>query len=94
VLYRFLQQTADAVKDRINAVQLCGVLPQLPGILPLLLGLGYRVFSVEATLLPHLWSTIADTHTEEARMLAERVCRANSSTAVREIMGQTGHRQS
>jgi phosphoenolpyruvate-protein kinase (PTS system EI component) len=93
-LYRFLQQVADAVQDRLDAVQLCGVLPQLPGILPLLLGLGYRVFSVEATLLPHLRSTIAGTHAGEARILAERVCRAKSSAAVREILDQTGHRQS
>jgi phosphoenolpyruvate-protein kinase (PTS system EI component) len=93
-LYRFLQQVADAVQDRLDAVQLCGVLPQLPGVLPLLLGLGYRVFSVEATLLPYLWSTIAGTHSGEARMLAERICRARSSAAVREILGQSGHWQS
>ena len=93
-LYRFLRQVADAVQDRLDAVQLCGVLPQLPGILPLLLGLGYRVFSVEATLLPYLWSTITGTHAGEARMLAERICRARSSAAVRELLGQTGHWQS
>jgi len=90
-LYRFLRQVADAVQDRLDAVQLCGVLPQLPGILPLLLGLGYRAFSVEATLLPYLWPTIAGTHAGEARMLAEQVCRARSSAAVRELLGQTGH---
>jgi phosphoenolpyruvate-protein kinase (PTS system EI component) len=87
-LYRFLRQVADAVQERLDAVQLCGVLPQLPGILPLLLGLGYRAFSVEATLLPYLWQTIAGTHSGEARMLAERVCRARSSAAVRELLGQ------
>ena len=90
-LYRFLRQVADDVQDRLDAVQLCGVLPQLPGILPLLLGLGYRVFSVEATLLPHLWKTIAGTNAGEARMLAERVCRARSSAAVRELLAQAGH---
>jgi phosphoenolpyruvate-protein kinase (PTS system EI component) len=86
-LYRFLRQVADAVQDRLDAVQLCGVLPQLPGILPLLLGLGYRAFSVEATLLPYLWQTIAGAHVGEARVLAERVCRAHSSAAVRELLG-------
>ena len=87
-LYRFLWQVADAVPEqRLDAVQLCGVLPQLPGILPLLLGIGYRTFSVEAALLPHLWQTIASTHTGEARVLAERVCRARSSVDVRELLG-------
>lgn len=54
----------------------------------LLLGLGYRVFSVEATQLPYLWQTTAGTHTGEARMLAEQVCQAHSSAAVRELLGQ------
>jgi len=87
-LYRFLRQVADTVQDRLDAVQLCGVLPQLPGILPLLMGLGYRAFSVEATMLPYLWKTIAGTHSGEARMLAERACRAQSSAAVRELLGK------
>jgi phosphoenolpyruvate-protein kinase (PTS system EI component) len=85
-LYRFLRLVADAVKERLDAVQFCGVLPQLPGILPLLLGLGYRVFSVEATLLPYLRQIIAGTHAGEARLLAQRVCRARSSAAVRELL--------
>jgi phosphoenolpyruvate-protein kinase (PTS system EI component) len=92
-LYRFLRQVADNVQGRLDAVQLCGVLPQLPGILPLLLGLGYRVFSVEATLLSYLRPTIVGTHAGEARILAERVCQAKSSAAVREILGQTEHWQ-
>lgn len=92
-LYRFLQQVAEPVQDRLDAIQLCGVLPQLPGILPLLLGLGYRVFSVEAALLPYLRSTVAGTHTGEARMLVKRVCQARSSAAVRELLGQDGHWQ-
>jgi phosphoenolpyruvate-protein kinase (PTS system EI component) len=85
-LYRFLRQVADAAQDRLDAVQLCGVLPQLPGILPLLLGLGYRVFSVEAAVLPYLRETIAATHTGEARQLARQACEANSSTTVRELL--------
>jgi phosphoenolpyruvate-protein kinase (PTS system EI component) len=86
-LYRFMRQVADAVQDKIDVVQLCGVLPQLPGTLPPLLGLGYRVFSVEAALLPYLRQTIAGTHTGEAFMLAERICSAHSSAAVRELLG-------
>jgi len=87
-LYRFLRQVAGAVQDRPDAVQLCGVLPQLPGILPLLLGLGYRVFSVEAAVLPYLRQTIAATPAGEARLLARRVCEAHSSAAVRDLLGQ------
>jgi phosphoenolpyruvate-protein kinase (PTS system EI component) len=87
-LYRFLRQVADAVQDRLDAVQLCGVLPQLPGILPLLLGLGYRVFSVEAAVLPYLRQIIAATHTGEARLLAKQACEARSPAAVRDLLGR------
>lgn len=87
-LYRFLRQVADAAQDRLDAVQLCGVLPQLPGILPLLLGLGYRVFSVEAAVLPYLRQTIAATDTGEARLLAQQACEARDPVLVRNLLGQ------
>ena len=48
----------------------------------------FRARSVEATLLPYLWQTIAETHTGAACMLAERVCRARSPADVRELLGQ------
>jgi phosphoenolpyruvate-protein kinase (PTS system EI component) len=85
-LYRFLRQVANDMADRADAVQLCGVLAQLPGILPLLLGLGYRAFSVEANLLPYLAQSVASTDTSEASALAGRVCSAPSSIEVRELL--------
>jgi phosphoenolpyruvate-protein kinase (PTS system EI component) len=93
-LYRFMRQIADTAGHRLDAVQLCGVLPQLPGILPLLLGLGYRVFSVEAASLPHLRATIAATHAQEAQVFAEQICRARSSAVVRALLEQNRPRQS
>jgi phosphoenolpyruvate-protein kinase (PTS system EI component) len=87
-LYRFLRQVADAAGDHLDAVQLCGVLPQLPGMLPLLLGLGFRAFSVEAALLPWLWQTIASTRAGDARRLAERACRARDSAALRHLLAE------
>ena len=45
-LFRFLKQAADAAGDNMYKVQLCGLLPQMPGVLPVLLGMGFRVFSV------------------------------------------------
>lgn len=87
VLYRFLQQVAAGVGERADRLQLCGVLPQLPGILPVLLGLGFRVFSVEAARLPWLAQVVAQTSIGAARRLADRVCRAGSSQAVRVLLG-------
>lgn len=86
VLYRFLDTVAVAAPGQLDRVQLCGVLPQLPGILPLLLGLGFRVFSVEATMLSRLGQVIANTHITDAAALAVRVCQGQSSGEVRELL--------
>ncbi len=92
-LYRFLAQVAGAAGERLDAVQLCGVLPQLPGILPILLGLGFRVFSVEANLLPWLVRAIAQVRLSDVQALAKQVCAARDADTVRQLPGvsKTGH---
>ncbi len=87
LLWRFMQQIAMAAEARLADVQLCGVLAQLPGVLPVLLGLGYRAFSVEATLIPYLRQIIATTHTNEARQLAQQICAARESRDVLQLLG-------
>ena len=74
VLWRFMQQIAMAAEARLDRIQLCGVLAQLPGVLPILLGLGYRAFSVEAKLIPYLRHTITTTNIADAQQLAQRIC--------------------
>lgn len=86
-LYRFLQQAADAARAHLNKIQLCGVLAQLPGILPILMGLGYRVFSVEAAMLSELRRTISSTNLKEAEVLATQVCAARDAGEVRRLLG-------
>lgn len=88
-LYRFMRLIAAAAQHQTQYIQLCGVLPQLPGILPILLGLGYRIFSVEAVMLPRLRRTIAATTMSEARLLAEHVCDARGSREVRKLLGKS-----
>jgi phosphoenolpyruvate-protein kinase (PTS system EI component) len=92
-LYRFLAQVAATAGERLDAVQLCGVLPQLPGILPILLGLGFRVFSVEANLLPWLVRAIAQVRLSDVQALAMQVCTARDAGTVRQLPGvsKTGH---
>jgi phosphoenolpyruvate-protein kinase (PTS system EI component) len=88
VLYRFLREVAATGRDQLGRVQLCGVLPQLPGILPVLLGLGFRVFSVEAAQLTWLGQAIANTRLCDAESLAERVCRARSPAEVSALLAR------
>ena len=87
VLWRFMQQIARAAGTHLEMIQLCGVLAQLPGILPLLLGLGYRAFSVEAVLLPHLQQIIHTTKVADAQQLAQKICAAKDSREVLHLLG-------
>ncbi len=81
-LYRFLRQVAVAAGSQLDSVQLCGVLPQLPGVLPVLLGLGFRVYSAEARQLPWLARSAAGVRINAARVLAEQVCAARDAGSV------------
>jgi phosphoenolpyruvate-protein kinase (PTS system EI component) len=86
-LYRFLRLTAELAGPGVKRVQLCGILPQLPGVLPVLLGLGYRTFSVDVAHAPYLARTVAKRSASEDRSLAEAVCAAASSHAVADLLG-------
>jgi phosphoenolpyruvate-protein kinase (PTS system EI component) len=86
-LYRFLRRTAELAGPGVGRVQLCGILPQLPGVLPVLLGLGYRAFSVDVSHAPYLARTAALRSSVEDRGLAEAVCAAASGRAVADLLG-------
>jgi phosphoenolpyruvate-protein kinase (PTS system EI component) len=87
VLYRLLAEVAQAAGANLARVQVCGLLSQLPGVLPVLLGLGYRTFSVDSVFLPWLAETVRTTHTLKATLLAAKVCRAGDRTSVRDLLG-------
>jgi phosphoenolpyruvate-protein kinase (PTS system EI component) len=87
VLYRFLRLAAELAGPGVSRVQLCGILPQLPGVLPVLLGLGYRTFSVDVAHAPYLASTVSTRSSIDDRSLAEAVCAAHSGQAVAELLG-------
>ena len=85
-LFRFLKQAADDAGDNINKVQLCGLLPQLPGVLPVLLGMGFRVFSVAPVMIPYLAEITRAISLSEAQALAHHVCTAKNSEQVRGLL--------
>ena len=91
-LFRFLRQVSESVSEEVMPrVQVCGLLAQTPGVMPIMLGLGYRCFSVEPALLPHLAHTIRKTDLNEAKELASKVCRAHDSGEVRQHLGMPRH---
>jgi phosphoenolpyruvate-protein kinase (PTS system EI component) len=86
ILFRIFKQVADSAGGNLGRVQLCGVLPQLQGVLPVLLGLGYRVFSVDAQFIPYLEKTVNSIKLADAERLATDVCDATESQEVLEIL--------
>ncbi len=86
-LYRFLRLAAQLAGPGVAQVQLCGILPQLPGVLPLLLGLGYRTFSVDVAHAPYLARIVATRSTAQDRDLAEAACAAGSGAEVATLLG-------
>ena len=84
VLYRLFKEMAQRAGEHIAQIQLCGVLSQLHGVLPILLGLGYRRFSVDAAQIPYLAETVRGTTRKTAETLAQAVCAACDSADVLE----------
>ncbi len=87
VPFRLLRQAAGDAGDEVAGVQLCGLLPQLPGSLQVLLGLGYRTFSVEPLLLPYHAEAASGCDTFRAEGLAAGVCAESDADAVRAVLG-------
>jgi len=86
-LFRFLAGAAAAGDATVDRLTLCGLLPQMPGLLPVLLGLGFRRFSVEPALLPHLARQVAATEPGAAGRLAAAVTAAREPAQVQEALG-------
>jgi len=85
-LFRFLASAAQAAGPDLERVMLCGLLPQLPGLLPVLVGLGYRAVSVEPLLIPRLAQGLRRLTAPRALELAARVCAAGDGADVRQIL--------
>jgi phosphoenolpyruvate-protein kinase (PTS system EI component) len=86
-IYRLLQQVSDAVGDHLNKIRLCGVLPRLFGLLPVLIGLGFRQFSVDPTWIPYLAESLYTATSTEAQNLARRVCECSNPIEVHATLG-------
>jgi phosphoenolpyruvate-protein kinase (PTS system EI component) len=86
-VYRFLRLAAQAAGPRLGRVQLCGLLPQLPGVLPILVGLGFSVVSVEPLLIPWLARALETLDTASAASIAEDLCAARDADTARRLLG-------
>ena len=86
LLYRLFSQVAEQAGEGLNQVHLCGVLAQIQGVLPVLLGLGYRNFSVDAPFIPHLAKRISTISKVDCEKLASQVVAADTTQQVLELL--------
>jgi phosphoenolpyruvate-protein kinase (PTS system EI component) len=86
-LFRFLRYAADRAGPALDKVHLCGLLSQVEGVLPMLIGLGFRNFSGEAALIPLLARVVAEISGAGCAALVAGVCAARGSAEVRESLG-------
>lgn len=85
-LYRFLDGVVQRAGAAASSLQVCGLLSQWPGILPVLLGQGYRAFSVDPVMIPWLAETLRQTDTTQAEQLAQAVCAARRPAEVKRLL--------
>lgn len=86
IIYRFLREVARLAGADLERVQVNGLLAQLPGVLPALIGLGYRAYSVDPVMLPWLAQGVRRTDSVAAIALAEAVCAARRSSEVKFLL--------
>lgn len=86
LLYRLFSQVAEQAGERLERIYLCGVLAQIQGVLPVLLGLGYRNFTVDAPFIPHLAKRISTMSKADSEFLASQVVAADTTQQVLKIL--------
>jgi phosphoenolpyruvate-protein kinase (PTS system EI component) len=89
VLYRFLDTVSREAGSAASTLQVCGLLPQWPATLPILLGMGYRTFSVDPIMIPCLAEVVRQTDTGHAARLAQAVCQVRRPQEVKRLLAET-----
>lgn len=86
---RALKRVVDAGRAHGITVSFCGEMATDPRMLPFLLGIGLRRFSVESRTIPRIRETLARLDTGETAALAERVLRLGRISEVEEALQVT-----
>ena len=86
LLFRLFRQVAEEAGERLHHIQLCGVLAQIQNVLPVLLGLGYRSFSVDSPFIPYLANQISTVSKADCEMLASQVVAVETTQQVLELL--------
>lgn len=94
-LFRMLRCGVRRVDTSSHEIQICGLLPQFPGVIRVLVGLGFRRFSVNSAFIRAMTDELSRATLRECQDLAAEVMEMPDSAAVRgRLMEPFENRQS
>jgi phosphotransferase system enzyme I (PtsI) len=88
---RLVQFATEAALRMRMPVSVCGEMAASPRLAPLLLGLGLRSFSMNASAVPRVKQTIRSVEIDACARLARRVMEQSDPTRIAEIVGGFRH---
>lgn len=89
-ILRLIQMTADAAQRRHIPVSVCGEMAANPMFTPLLLGLGIRSFSTNASAVPRVKQAVRNTTMDDCQRLTWQVMKQSDPARTRELLEQFG----
>ena len=89
-ILRLLQMTAEAAARHHIPVSVCGEMAANPDLTPMLLGLGLRSFSTNASAVPRVKQAVRSTTIDDCQRLAWHVMKQSDPARTRELVAQFG----
>ena len=89
-ILRLIQMTAEAAHRTHIPVSVCGEMAANPSFTPLLLGLGIRSFSTNASAVPRVKQAVRSTTMDDCQRLTWQVMKQSDPARTRELLAQFG----
>lgn len=89
-ILRLIQMTAEAAHRSHIPVSVCGEMAANPSFTPLLLGLGIRSFSTNASAVPRVKQAVRSTTMDDCQRLTWQVMKQSDPARTRELLAQFG----
>ncbi len=90
-MLRLIQFTVEAAGRHRIPVSVCGEMAANPAMTPLLLGLGLRCFSTNASAVPRVKQAVRGTTIDDCQRLTWQVMKQSDPARTREMIGNFGH---
>ena len=87
---RLIQMTAEAAQRHTISVSVCGEMAANPNFTPLLLGLGIRSFSTNASAVPRVKQALRSTTIDDCQRLTWQVMKQSDASRTRQLLEQFG----